>query len=117
MPEKLISIIDDDESIRRTTTLLIESFGFGTATLNPLKTFLKSGHLDDTSCLIVDVQMPGMNGLELQTHLVKGVMEFRSFSLPPTTATTRAVEHCEWALLHSWVSPSTMDNFYKPFIQ
>lgn len=71
MPEKLISIIDDDESIRRTTTLLIESFGYGTATFESAEDFLKSGHLDDTSCLIVDVQMPGMNGLELQTHLVK----------------------------------------------
>lgn len=70
MPEKLISIIDDDESIRRTTTLLIESFGYGAATFESAEDFLKSGHVDDTSCLIVDVQMPGMNGLELQSHLM-----------------------------------------------
>ncbi len=70
MPEKLISIIDDDESIRRTTTLLIQSFGYGAATFESAEDFLKSGHVDDTSCLIVDVQMPGMNGLELQSHLV-----------------------------------------------
>jgi FixJ family two-component response regulator len=65
----LISVVDDDESIRRTTTLLIESFGFRAAAFESAEGFLKSGQLNDTSCLIVDVQMPGMNGLQLQSHL------------------------------------------------
>jgi FixJ family two-component response regulator len=67
--ENLISVVDDDESIRRTTTLLIESFGFRAATFESAETFLRFGDLQDTSCLIVDVQMPGMNGLQLQSHL------------------------------------------------
>jgi FixJ family two-component response regulator len=67
--ENLISIVDDDESVRRTTTLLIESFGFRAAAFESAETFLRSDHLHDTSCLIVDVQMPGMNGLQLQSHL------------------------------------------------
>jgi FixJ family two-component response regulator len=67
--ESLISVVDDDESVRRTTTLLIESFGFRAAAFESAETFLRSGHLHDTSCLIVDVQMPGMNGLQLQSHL------------------------------------------------
>jgi FixJ family two-component response regulator len=65
----LISVVDDDESIRRTTTLLIESFGFRAAAFASAEGFLKSGKLHDTSCLILDVQMPGMNGFELQSEL------------------------------------------------
>jgi len=67
--KNLISVVDDDESVRRTTTLLIESFGFRAATFESAESFLTSGQLHDTSCLIVDVQMPGMNGLQLQSHL------------------------------------------------
>ena len=69
MTENLISVVDDDESVRRTTTLLIESFGFRAAAFESAETFLRSGHLHDTSCLIVDVQMPGIDGLQLQSHL------------------------------------------------
>ena len=69
MTESLISVVDDDEAVRRTTTLLIESFGFRAANFESAETFLRSGYLHDTSCLIVDVQMPGMSGLQLQSHL------------------------------------------------
>jgi FixJ family two-component response regulator len=65
----LISVVDDDESIRRTTTFLIESFGFRAAAFESAEDFLKSVQLPETSCLIVDVQMPGMNGLQLQGRL------------------------------------------------
>jgi FixJ family two-component response regulator len=67
--KNVISLVDDDESIRRTTRLLIESFGFQAAAFESAEMFLKSGQLQETSCLIVDVQMPGMNGLQLQSHL------------------------------------------------
>ena len=69
MAKNLISIIDDDESVRRTTTRLIESFGFRAKAFESAENFLGSGHLNDTSCLIVDVQMPGINGLQLQSQL------------------------------------------------
>jgi FixJ family two-component response regulator len=65
----LISLVDDDESVRRTTKLLIESFGYRAAVFESAENFLSSGQLNDTSCLIVDVQMPGMNGLQLQSQL------------------------------------------------
>jgi len=67
--KNLISVIDDDESVRRTTTRLIESFGFRAAAFESAENFLGSGRLNDSSCLIVDVQMPGMNGLQLQSQL------------------------------------------------
>ena len=69
MAKNLISVIDDDESVRRTTTRLIESFGFRAAAFESAENFLGSGRLNGTSCLIVDVQMPGMNGLQLQSQL------------------------------------------------
>ena len=69
MNGNLISVVDDDESVRRTTKLLIESFGYRAAGFESAETFLKSDQLNETSCLVVDVQMPGMNGLQLQSHL------------------------------------------------
>jgi FixJ family two-component response regulator len=73
--KNLISLVDDDESVRRSTTLLIESFGFHAAPFESAESFLKSGQLQETACLIVDVQMPGMNGLELQSHLANAGYE------------------------------------------
>jgi FixJ family two-component response regulator len=67
--KNLISVIDDDESVLRTTTRLIESFGFRAVAFESAENFLGSGHLNDTSCLIVDVHMPGTNGLQLQSQL------------------------------------------------
>ena len=69
MTKNLISVVDDDEPIRRTTTFLIQSFGFRAAAFESAEDFLKSVELQDTSCLLVDVQLPGMNGLQLQTEL------------------------------------------------
>jgi FixJ family two-component response regulator len=72
----LISVVDDDESIRRTMTLLIQSFGFQAAVFDSAESLLKSRQLHETSCLIVDVQMPGMNGLQLQRHLASSGYKF-----------------------------------------
>ena len=69
MAWNLISVIDDDQSVRRTTALLVESFGFRATSFESAEAFLESDQLQDTSCLIVDVQMPGMNGLQLQSQL------------------------------------------------
>jgi len=69
MGKHLISVVDDDESIRRSTTLLVESFGFRAAAFDSAGAFLRSARVTETACLIVDVQMPGMSGLELQSEL------------------------------------------------
>jgi FixJ family two-component response regulator len=67
----MIGIIDDDESVRIATENLVRSLGFGTSTFASAEEFLESAHLHDTSCLITDVQMPGMTGVELQSHLLE----------------------------------------------
>src|SRR5262249_58490887 len=64
-----ISIIDDDESIRRATSRLIESFGFRAGAFESAERFLSSGHLNDTSCLIVDVNARVMCRLQLQSQV------------------------------------------------
>jgi FixJ family two-component response regulator len=64
-----ISIIDDDDSVRISTSLLVRSLGFITHTFASAKDFLDSPHLTGTGCLIVDVQMPAMTGIELQDLL------------------------------------------------
>ena len=61
MANNLISVVDDDESIRRTTKLLLYSFGYQAAVFESAEAFLKSGQLRDTSCLLLDVQMPELN--------------------------------------------------------
>ena len=65
----VISIVDDDESVREATKGLVRSLGYSAATFASADEFLASDRVDDTSCLITDVQMPGLSGLELQHHL------------------------------------------------
>jgi FixJ family two-component response regulator len=72
MPEiPLVSVVDDDESVRRAMERLIRSFGFTVVVFASAEELLVSGHLRDTSCLILDVHMPGMNGLQLQAYLLQ----------------------------------------------
>ena len=66
----VIAIIDDDESFRRATTNFIRSLGYGTAAFDSAEAFLESDRIHDTDCLITDVQMPGMTGIELQGQLI-----------------------------------------------
>ena len=65
----LISVVDDDESVRESLSGLIRSVGFGVMVFASAEEFLSSNRLLDTDCLILDVRMPGMNGLELQRRL------------------------------------------------
>jgi FixJ family two-component response regulator len=69
MARSLIAVVDDDESVRRSTRRLLESFGYRAAVFESAEGFLRFGQLRDTSCLVLDVQMPGMDGLQLQTQL------------------------------------------------
>ena len=66
----VISIIDDDPSVRAATHRLVRSLGFTARTFESAADFLQSPHLNDTACVIADVQMPGMSGVELQSVLI-----------------------------------------------
>ena len=72
MPEDIVvSIVDDDISVRRSTRRLLLSSGFRTEAFASAEEFLDSKLAARTACLILDLRMPGMSGLELQRHLVQ----------------------------------------------
>ena len=66
----VISIVDDDDSVRAAMSSLIRSLGYLAYEFASAEAFLASPHLHETSCLIVEVQMPGMSGLDLQDALL-----------------------------------------------
>jgi FixJ family two-component response regulator len=65
----VISVIDDDASVRAATENFLSSHGYIVDTFASAEDFLRSGRLEDTSCIVADVQMPGMSGLDLLSHL------------------------------------------------
>ena len=66
----VIAIVDDNDSFRRATMSFIRSLGYAVVQFASAEAFLKSGRLHETDCLISDVHMPDMNGVELQGKLI-----------------------------------------------
>ena len=66
---KLVAIVDDDDSMRNALDGLLKAVGFPARAFASAEEFLKSGQQHQTSCLIADIRMPGMSGLELQAQL------------------------------------------------
>ena len=67
----LVSIVDDDVSVRRSTRRLFHSAGLRVEAFASAEEFLMSGRAEETACLVLDLRMPGMNGLQLQRRLAE----------------------------------------------
>ena len=73
----LLSVVDDDESVRESLPDLLREFGFAARAFSSAEEFLSSDCLNQTSCLILDIAMPGMSGPELQRELKR-----RGYEIP-----------------------------------
>jgi len=97
MPEHIVvSIVDDDISVRRSTRRLLRSSGFRAEAFASAEEFLDSKSAAETACLILDLRMPGMNGLELQRRLAQN-----GNSVPIIFLSAHASEEDERSALHA----------------
>ena len=88
MPQKpLIACVEDDVSAREALGGFLKAFGFTPDAFSSAEEFLQSARLNEASCLITDVHLPGMSGLQLQSVWLHQATEFPSLLLPhfPTT--------------------------------
>lgn len=67
----LVSVVDDDESVRESLPDLLRQFGFAAEAFSSAEAFLASDVISETSCLLLDIAMPGMSGLDLQEELTQ----------------------------------------------
>ena len=70
MPKIDVAIVEDDHSVRESTGHLVRLLGYTTAAFASAEDFLNSGRVRDTVCLITDVRLPGISGVELQSRLI-----------------------------------------------
>lgn len=102
----LVSVVDDDESIRESLPDLIREFGFLANAFSSAEEFLNSESVDLAKCLILDIQMPGMSGPELQKEL-----KLRRREIPIVFITAHIDETDRPELLDK----GAIDCLFKPF--
>jgi len=90
----LIGIVDDDEPVRDSISSLVRSAGFRAAVFPSAEEFLNSDHVHDMKCLILDIRMPGLSGLDLQRQL-RGMKD----SIPVMIATAHAEDEVRTRVL------------------
>ena len=107
MPEHpRIAVIDDDESVRESVLGLIESVGYDGALFGSAEEFLNSPHIDQVTCLILDVRLPGLSGLQLYSRIQASERRIRTIFI------TAHIDEsaCAWAMESGAVA-----FLYKPF--
>jgi len=102
----LVSVVDDDESIRESLPDLLREFGFAAEAFSSAEEFLASDSLGQTRCLILDIAMPGMTGPDLQQELT-----VRRQRIPIIFITAQADETVRPRVIHE----GAVDCLFKPF--
>jgi FixJ family two-component response regulator len=102
----LVSVVDDDESIREALPDLLRQFGFAAETFASAEAFLASEFVGETSCLLLDVAMPGMSGPDLQQELTR-----RRQKIPIVFITA----HGDAAVLRRLLARGAVRCLVKPF--
>ncbi|HXS01779.1 MAG TPA: response regulator [Pyrinomonadaceae bacterium] len=104
----LISVVDDDESVRESLPDLLKEFGFDAQAFSSAEDFLSSDWVGQTNCLILDVAMPGMTGPDLQRELT-----LRRQEIPIVFITAHRDEHVRPRLL----AQGAVECLFKPFTE
>jgi FixJ family two-component response regulator len=102
----LISVVDDDESVRESLPDLLKEFGFEARTFSSAEEFLASESVGDTNCLVLDVAMPGMTGPDLQQEL-----KLREQSIPIVFITAQR----DATVRPRLIAQGAVDCLFKPF--
>ena len=102
----LVSVVDDDESVRESLPDFLRQFGFAAEAFSSAEAFLASDVVSETSCLLLDIAMPGMSGPELQQELIR-----RRQEIPIVFITAPRRKHVRPRLL----ARGAVECLFKPF--
>jgi FixJ family two-component response regulator len=102
----LVSVVDDDESVRESLPDLLKEFGFASRAFSSPEEFLASGCVPQTRCLILDIAMPGMSGPDLQQELKR-----RRYEIPIIFITASTDQSVRPRLLEL----GAVECLFKPF--
>jgi len=102
----LVSVVDDDESVRESLPDLLREFGFAAQAFASAEEFLASDRIGDTRCLILDIAMPGMSGPDLHRELLR-----RQQRIPTVFITAHGSE----ATRPQLIAQGAIDCLLKPF--
>jgi FixJ family two-component response regulator len=102
----LVSVVDDDESVRESLPDLLRQFGLAAEAFSSAEAFLASDVLNDTSCLLLDIAMPGMSGPDLQQELTR-----RQQAIPIVFITA----HSDSTVRAQLLAHGAVECLWKPF--